>query len=101
MKSLTKELSTERRRVTVLKKRCKVLERNISEAGGLRVRYRRELKLEGEEHFRARIEAFYDGYQQGRNSAREEWNRGLRTSLDKRPKTQYEDEAVQIDPKPS
>jgi len=100
IKRLKKQLATERRRVTVLKKRCKLLEGKI-EGVVERVRYSTELKLQGEDHFGARTEAFYDDYQQGRNSAREEWNRWLRTSLDKRPKTQYEDEAVQIDPKPS
>ena len=101
IKRLKKELATERRRVTVLKQRFKALERTISAAGGLQyvLRYRPwSLKLEGEEYFRARIEMFYEGYEQGRNSSREEWNRWLRTSLHHRPKTQYEDDPGMIDP---
>ena len=104
IKRLKKELATERQRVTVLKKRFQSLQRTISAAGGLQyvLRYRPwSLKLEGEEYFRARIEMFYEGYEQGRNSSRDEWNRLLRTSLDHRPKTQYEDDPGKIDPKPS
>jgi len=84
IKMLKKELATERRRVTLLKQRCKLLERNISE----RI------------WFSKRTDGYNDGYRQGRMCAREEWNRWLRTSLNKRPKRYGKDDPVPAPPKP-